>query len=59
MRGLLKPEDRELIEDNPLIRNAGRQDNIKGGDTVGSYEEELVVGHFVGVTHLTTIEKVR
>ncbi len=37
----VEPEERELGEDAALVRDAGAEDVIEGGDAVGGDEEEV------------------
>jgi len=37
-----EPEDRDLVEDFSFVGDAGREDDIEGGDAVGGDEEERV-----------------
>ena len=48
----VEPEEGELGEDTSLVRDAGAEDVIEGGDAVGGYEEELVLIEGVDVPDL-------
>ena len=51
-----EPEVRELREDLPLVRDAGREHAVEGGDAVGRDEEEAVA-EVVDVAHLSAARR--
>ena len=55
---IVEPEQRNLIEDSPLVWDARRQNVIESGDAVGGNEEQLLVAHGVDVTDLAAGMKV-
>jgi hypothetical protein len=48
----VEPEEGELGEDTTLVRDAGTEDIVEGGDAVGGDEEELVLVERVDVAYL-------
>jgi hypothetical protein len=59
VRGLLKPECGELVQDDSLIGNATGQDDIEGRDAVSNYDKQLVASHLIGIAHLPPMVKIR
>ena len=55
---LLEPEGRKAAENGALVRDAGRQDDVEGGDTV-SRDHEEIVAEVVHVPHLATMSEAR
>ncbi len=54
--GLFKPESRELVEHQTFIGDAGRENEVEGGDAVGGNNEEEVT-EVIGIPHLATDEQ--
>src|SRR5687767_65883 len=46
----VEPEIRDLREDRPLVRDAGRQHDVERGDAIGG-DEEVAVAEVVDVAH--------
>ncbi|GGG75878.1 hypothetical protein GCM10011585_18440 [Edaphobacter dinghuensis] len=53
----LKPEERELGKNAALVRNPRGEHMVKGGDTVGSDKEKLLVAEVVDVADLAARDK--
>ena len=56
MGELVKPKVRQGGEDLALARYRGRQDDIKGGQTICLYDEQVVVVHLVDVAYLAAMQ---
>src|SRR5688500_18527441 len=55
----IEPESRKLAKHGALIRDAGREDNVKGREAVRSYDQQPPVAEIIGVADLAAVGPVR
>ena len=48
----IEPEKRNLRQHPALVRDAGGEDVVEGGDAVGGYEQQTLAVQYVHIAHL-------